>query len=220
MFKIIKLDLLISLYIFCIAATEIMGAKTFPLPALFGITLNASVSLFIFPLIYTINDIVNEVYGPERTRSIVRSGLIVIFLIFLFSLLATSLPPSQRFLPQEKAYDTIFSLSARFSFASLVAFIASDFLDVYIFAKLRKSMGKKGLWLRNNVSNFISETLDAAVFMTLAFWTLDQSILSNISFILSLAVPYILIRWALSVIETPLVYLGVTWLKDTKNEKK
>lgn len=220
MFKIQKLDLLISLYIFCIATTELMGAKTFPLPTIFGISLNASVSLFIFPLIYTINDIVNEVYGPDRTRSIVRSGLIVIFFILLFSLLATNLPPSQRFLPQEQAYDTVFSLSARFSFASLMAFIASDFLDVYIFAKLRKTMGKKGLWIRNNVSNFISEALDAAVFMTLAFWAFDQSVLSNLSFILSLGIPYILIRWALSIIETPLVYLGVAWLKDTKKAKQ
>lgn len=216
MFSIQKMDLLISLYIFCIIVSELMGAKTFPLPALFGLHLNASVSIFIFPLIYTINDIVNEVYGPERARSIVRSGLVVICAILLYSILATTLPPSKRFMPQESAYNTVFALSIRFSLASLVAFITSDFLDVYIFAKLRKSMGKKGLWVRNNVSNFISEFLDAVVFMTLAFWALDQSVMSNLSFIVSLAIPYILLRWALSILETPLVYAGVAWLKSDK----
>lgn len=220
MLKMQKMDILVSVYIFCIAATELMGAKTFPFPSIFGYTLNASVSIVIFPLIYTINDMVNEVYGPERTRSIVRSGLFVIILLLLFSLLSTNLPPSQRFLPQEKAYDAVFSLSIRFTFASLLAFIASDFMDVYIFAKLRKSMGKKGLWIRNNVSNFISEFLDAAVFMTLAFWALDQSIMSNLSFIVSLAIPYIFIRWALSILETPLVYAGVAWLQSDKKSKE
>jgi uncharacterized integral membrane protein (TIGR00697 family) len=213
MFKIQKMDLLVSIYIFCILASEVMGAKTFPLFTVFGYTFNQSVSIIIFPLIYTINDMVNEVYGPERTRSIVRSGLIVIFLILLFSLFVTNIPSSQRFLPQESAYDAVFSLSIRFSFASLMAFVASDFFDVYIFAKLRKAMGKKGLWLRNNVSNFISETLDAFVFMILAFWAFDQSITNNLSFIFSLAIPYILIRWILSLIQTPLVYLGVAWLR-------
>jgi uncharacterized integral membrane protein (TIGR00697 family) len=219
MFKIQKMDFLVSLYIFCIVASEVMGAKTFSFPGIFGYTVNASVSIIIFPLIYTINDIVNEVYGPERTRSIVRSGLFVIILLLLFSLIATQLPPSQRFLPQESAYDAVFSLSIRFTFASLLAFIVSDFMDVYIFAKLRKAMGKKGLWIRNNVSNFISEFLDAFVFMVLAFWALDQSIISNLSFITSLAIPYIVIRWILSLLETPLVYAGVAWLKENKNTK-
>lgn len=218
MFAMQKMDLLISVYIFCIAVSEIMGSKTFPLPTIFGLQLSASVSLFVFPLIYTINDMITEVYGAERTRSIIRSGLVVIVCIFLFSILATLLPPSKRFMAQESAYDQIFSLSIRFSLASLIAFVCSDFLDVYIFARMRKAMGKSKLWLRNNASNFISQTVDAIVFMTLAFWALDQSVSSNVSFIIGLLVPYILIRWALSVIETPLVYLGVSWLSKDKNK--
>ena len=106
MLKIEKFDFLLSLYIFCIVVSEVMGRKTFPIMTIGTFTLNASVAIFVFPLIYTINDIIIEVYGKDKAKSIMRSGLFIIFLIMLFSLLATSLPPSVRFAPSENAYDT------------------------------------------------------------------------------------------------------------------
>src|SRR3990172_6229896 len=96
-FKIEKFDLLVSVYIFCIAVSELMGAKTFPLVNIFGYQLNASVAIFVLPLIFTINDMITEVYGKERTRSVIRSGLVIIMFILIFSLFATSLLPSTRF---------------------------------------------------------------------------------------------------------------------------
>lgn len=214
MFKINKLDLLISVYIFCVVVSEIMGAKTFPLFKIGTFQLNATVAIFVLPLIFTINDVIAEVFGKEKTRSIIRSSLVVIILIFLFSILATSLPPSARFMANEKAYDQIFGLSIRFSFASIVAFASAEFLDVFIFAKLREKLGKKRLWLRNNVSNFVSEFLDTMIFMFLAFYALNLGIGANVSFILSLAIPYYLLRVVISIIETPFAYLGVRWLRE------
>lgn len=216
MFKINKLDLLISVYIFCVVVSEVMGAKTFPLLSLGNFHLNATVAIFVLPFIFTINDIITEVFGKERARSIIRSSLVVIILIFIFSILATTLPPSKRFLATEPAYDQIFSLSTRFSFASIVAFAFAEFLDVLVFSKLREKLGKKNLWLRNNLSNFVSEFIDTMVFMFLAFYALNMGIGANVSFILGIAIPYYLLRCAVSVLETPFVYLGVRWLKSEK----
>ncbi|MEK7534773.1 MAG: queuosine precursor transporter [Patescibacteria group bacterium] len=213
MFKIEKFDLLVSVYIFCIAVSELMGAKTFPLANIFGYQLNASVAIFVLPLIFTINDVITEVYGKERTRSVIRSGLIIIFLILLFSLFSTSLPPSKRFQNSEGAYDKIFGLSARVAAASLTAFAIAEFLDVIIFVKIRQALGKKALWFRNNASNFVSQLIDTSVFMFLAFYAFDKSISSNIAFLFSLILPYWLLKCSMSVIETPLVYIGVRWLK-------
>ena len=213
MFKIQKLDLLISIYIFCIAASELMGAKTFPLVNFFGYQLNASVAIFVLPLIFTINDVITEVFGKERTRSVIRSGLIIIFLILLFSLLATYLPPSKRFLNSEEAYDKVFGLSARIAGASLTAFAIAEFLDVFIFVKMRQILGKKALWLRNNVSNFVSQFTDTTIFMTLAFYAFNKPFGDNAAFLFSLIPPYWLLKCFMSVIETPLVYIGVRWLK-------
>ena len=150
MLKIQKLDLLISIYIACIALSELMGAKTFPLTKILGYQLNASVAIFVLPLIFTINDVITEVYGKERTRSVIRSGLLIITLILLFSLLATSLPPSARFQSSETSYDKIFGLSARIAAASLTAFTLAEFIDVLIFVRLREKFGKKALWLRKS----------------------------------------------------------------------
>ena len=82
--KIEKMDLLIAVYIFCIAVSEVMGSKTFPVYDFGFYKLNASVAIFVVPLIFTINDIITEVYGKERTRSLIRSSLFVILLIFAY----------------------------------------------------------------------------------------------------------------------------------------
>lgn len=218
MLKIQKFDLLVAVYIFCICVAEMMGSKTFPLLTT-PIRLNASVAIFVIPLLFTINDVITEVFGAERARSVVRSGLIVIAGILLFSLLAVHLPPSPRFEASNDAYKEIFSKSARISAASLIAFTLAEFLDVAIFARLRQKLGKSKLWLRNNASNFAAQFVDTFVFMSLAFYTIGDSFGSNVSFLWSLILPYWLLKCSMSIIETPLVYLGVKWLKGSEVEQ-
>jgi len=214
MFNIQKFDFLSAFYITCVMISELMGAKTFPIAKIGTFPLHATVVIFILPFIYAANDIIVEVFGKARANSIVRSSLFMIFFLLLFSLLATNLPADKRFMPIDPAYRTIFGISARFSAASLIAFAISEFTDVYIFAKMRQKLGKKNLWLRTNVSNFSSEFLDTAIFMTLAFYSFNQPFAGNFAFIATLAIPYWILRCFMSVIETPLVYLGVRWLKS------
>ena len=216
MFNVQKLDLLIAFYVMCIAISELMGGKTFPLFTIGSFPVSATVVIFILPFVYAINDIITEVYGKARAQSIVRSSLLTIFFLFLFSLLATILPADRRFMPSENAYETIFGISARISAASLIAFAISEFTDVLIFAKIRQRLGKKRLWFRTNVSNFLSEFLDTVIFIVLAFYALDQSFMNNFVFLAGIALPYWLLRCCMSIIETPLVYLGVHWLKKDK----
>lgn len=220
MLKIQKLDLLVAFYTAFVVLSELMGAKTFPLLTIGSFHLNSSVAIFIFPLIFTINDIVVEVYGKERAVSLARSGLLVVFFVFIFSLVATSLPPSARFSDTEKAYDQIFQASARISAASLIAFLISQFTDIFIFVKMRERLGKKGLWFRNNVSNFISQFLDTTVFITLAFYALNRSLPDNFGFLFGLILPYWLLKCFMSAVETPLVYLGVRWLRGDSHKWK
>lgn len=215
-FSINKLDFVIALYIFCILVSELMGIKTFPLFHIGTFKLNASIGIFLIPLIYTINDSIIEVYGVARAKSIYRSGLITVFLLFLFIAFAIHLPPSERFKNTESAYELIFGQSMRITIASLTAFAISDLVDIIIFELITKRIGKKALWFRNNMSNFISEFLDTVVFISLAFYAFDHSLSSNVSFLLSLIIPYWLLKCFMSVIETPFVYMGVRWLKKNK----
>ena len=217
MFKIRKFDLVVALYIFGVMAAEIFGPKTFPLTNFSWMHLNASVAIFVLPLLFTLTDVVVEVHGKQRARSMVWSGIIVVALLFLFAVLATYLPPSHRFSSNESAYDKVFGLTARISLASLTAFAISEFLDVAIFAKLRQKLHKKALWLRNNLSNFVSMFVDSLIFIFLAFYSVSHGLGDNLSFLFGLIMPYWLIKCSLSIIETPLVYVGVRWLKGDKS---
>lgn len=207
-----KTDILIAVYIFCIMVAELMGGKTFPILT-YPFVLNGSVALLVLPFVYSINDIVIEVLGIGRARSIVRSGLIVVALVFIYSLIATNLPPSARFASREAAYDTIFGLSARIAAASLVAFLIAEFTDLFVFQKIRERMKNKALWIRSNTSNIIAQFLDTVIFITLAFYAFDKTLASNAPFLWSLILPYWLLKCSMSVITTPLVYVGVRWLR-------
>lgn len=216
MFGMRKIDVLVGLYIFGVMVAQVMSAKTFPIVQSDWLHLNASVAIFVMPLLFTITDVVNEVFGRKRARSLVRIGLMIVVLQVLAALFFMSLPASQRFMGSESAYDSVIGTSIRFGIAGIVAFAAAEFLDVYVFSKVRQWLGKKKLWLRNNASNFISQFVDAAVWTTLAFYTFGEPVGSNIAFIASIVIPYWLLRCALSVAETPLVYLGVWWLRRKK----
>lgn len=215
--KIVKLDLVIAIYIACVAISELMGGKTFPLLHIGKFTWNASVAIFVIPIIFSINDAIIEVFGVARAKSVYRSSLITIVIFILFAFLAISLPPSVRFKDSETAYDLVFGQSIRIAFASLSAFAIADFLDILIFQRLKKKLGNKALWLRSNLSNFISQFIDTTMFMFLAFYAFNKGLGDNFTFLFSLIIPYWLLKCFMSIIETPFVYLAVRWLRgETK----
>ena len=198
-----KLDLLLALYIGAIIASELMGAKTFSF-----LFINASVAIFTLPLTFSINDIVIEVAGKKRAVNFMKSAFAVLIFLALFNLLAIALPSSSRFLPFEAAYDTIFAKSLRMTLASLVAFFLAERLDIWVFAKVRERLPQDKLWLKSNLSNFISQFFDTSIFMFLAFFNGQ-----NEAFVWSLILPYWVLKMFFSVIETPFTYMGVNWLK-------
>ncbi len=211
--KINKLDFLIAFYTFAIVVAELMGGKTFPIGRIGSFPLNASVAIFLIPLVYSINDIVFEVAGKEKAKSMVRTGIIMVFFLVLVAAFFTALPPSTRFLPTESSYDLIFKQSVRISIASLLAFAVADLMDLFVFAKIREALGKKALWFRNNLSNIISLFFDTAVFISLAFYAFDRPLNDNLVFLAGIIIPYWLLKCCMSAIVTPFVYLGVKWLR-------
>jgi len=202
------MDFLHALYIAAIVAAELMGSKIF---AVGGV--NASVAIFVLPLTFSINDIIFEVYGKKRALSFVRSGLHILFFLVAFNILALVLPPADRFLTTNDAYNLIFSKSLRITVASLFAFWTAERLDVYVFSKLKEKFKHHKFWVRNNLSNLFGLLLDTTVFMFLAFYQPG-----NFWFILSLVWPYWLLKFAFAAFGTPITSLGVKWLQK-KNSK-
>jgi len=213
LFRVRRFDVAVALYIFGIMVAELMGAKTIPIVAIGSLHLTASVAIFVMPLLFTLVDVVVELYGRERARSIVRAGLLVVILQVLTAFFFTKLPAAPYFASSQAGYAAIFGVSIRFGLASILAFAASEFLDVVVFARLRQRMQGHGLWLRNNVANFLSQFVDSVVWTILAFYTFGMSFGANFRMISGIVIPYYLVRVAMSVCSTPLVYLGVRWLR-------
>ena len=208
-----KSDLFVALYFFCLVSAELLGAKTFPIFEIFGYKLNGAVGMLLIPFIYSINDIFFEVYGEQRTKNLAKLSVIILLMLTIFVFVAVSLPASTRFEPLSSSYNNIFYQSIRISVASLVALALSNFLDVVIFSKLKKRFKTVGLWFRNNLSNIVSLFIDTVVFMSLAFYALDQSVSNNIIFLSGIILPYWFLKSVVSAFGTPLVYWGVKWLR-------
>ena len=81
-------------------------------------------------------------------------------------------------------------------------------------------MHGKALWFRNNASNFISQFIDSTVFVVIAFYVVGDSFGANFGYLAGIILPYWGVRCLLSIFETPLVYLGVRWLKSDSTAKK
>lgn len=217
-----RLLILTAIYIFCIIMTETMGVKTSPIGHIslhFGPInipqLKVSMAIFFIPFIYCINDIIAQVFWYKTARSVYRISLVAIIGLAFFSWVTTSLPASMIFLDKESAYDIIFGQTLRFSVASIIAFAVSDILDVIIFCKLRDKLRGKSLWLSTNLSNFISQGIDGALFIYLAMYVPgDLSFWAgNHAFMWGIILPYWIFRCLMSIFATPFVYLGVKWAK-------
>jgi uncharacterized integral membrane protein (TIGR00697 family) len=218
--KVNHLDLIVAIYIFGVVAAALMGAKVMPLGEIGDLQFNISVAIFLMPILFTLIDSVNEVYGAKRARGIVISGLVVQILLVLFIFLALSLPHAARFEAINPAYEQVFGLSVRFALASVAAFAISGLLDVLIFARLKKKMHGRMLWLRNNLSNFVGEFVDSAVFMTVAYYgVFAQGFSANAAWLAGLIIPYWLAKCVMSIVSTPLVYAGAKFLRRKKKHE-
>lgn len=204
-----KLIVITGIYIFCILLSEIFGIKTIPLGNHISFSLGpivirelkVSVAIFLLPLIFSLNDIVIEVYGKKIAKTLYRIWLISITGLALFAYLATILPTSELFSGSEAAYDQIFTQTLRIAIASIIAFAFSDILDIVIFARLRSHI--QSLGLRSNISNILSQFIDTTTFTYLAFFA------GNHAMIWGIILPYWIFKCCMSLLTTPLVYLGV-----------
>jgi uncharacterized integral membrane protein (TIGR00697 family) len=213
-----KSKLLLGLFVSLIIAVNLLGTKI----TTFGV-LTFSVGLFLFPFIFFITDIINEVFGKKVSREYIWIGLICQSVVLLYSLLAVNLPAATRFATQDPAYRSVFGSSIRIIIASLFAFIVSEMEDVRTFAILKKAFNSKYLWLRSGISTLISEAIDTSIFMIIAFHKLpfDVSWLGikggvgyDLGFIFQISWSYYLLKIALAWFGSPIIYLGVNWLNS------
>lgn len=200
--------IIFGLFISFLIGMNVLGGKIIP----FG-PFSVSVAFLIVPLSFLATDIVEEVYGKGKAREMIFAGVISLIVFLAFIVLFVFLPPATRF-TQNEEYKTIFGTSARIVFASIVAFLLSQFNDIWSFWKLREITNKRYLWFRTNISTFVSMVIDTFVFMYLAFYMLTPKFTAG--FILQMIIPYLIFKLVWGIISSPLIYAGANWLRNGK----
>ncbi len=152
-------------------------------------------------------DILAENHGKKDAQKAVAIGffsLIFTALIMNYILMYTSIEDAFSVAMFENIKN-IFKMLPRLALASLVAFFISQNHDVWAFEFWKKKFpGTKNLWIRNNASTIVSQSLDTAIFTLIAFWgQMPVNVLWQIF------ATTVILKTFISLIDTPFVYLGV-----------
>jgi uncharacterized integral membrane protein (TIGR00697 family) len=132
-------------------------------------TFTISVGILPYPLTFLITDILSEVYGRRRTNEVVFAGFgVSIFVLFILWLghVFPAIPNSP---VQDASYDNVFQNSWRVMSASMIAYLAAQFLDVRLFHFWKAKTKGKMLWVRNNFSTVTSQFLDTFLVVSIIF---------------------------------------------------
>jgi hypothetical protein len=203
-----KTSLLQGLFIAALIASNLLGTKITEIWFV-----EFSVGIFAYPITFLITDMIEEVHGKEKTKQLVTTGLISLIFVLLLTSLSVSLPFAERSLVQEE-YTQIFGISLRIFIASITAFSISQLHDVWAFNFWKEKTKGRFLWLRNNLSTITSQFLDSTIFMFIAFYGISPKF--TVAYIFTLIIPYWILKIVVAFFDTPLVYLGVSWLRSDK----
>jgi len=110
----------------------------------------------------------------------------------------------------------VFVESLVYIFASLCSFTIAQYLDIWVYLLLKRVTRGKALWLRSNLSTFISQTVDTIIFISISLvlvWWLFAP--EPLTFVIlgTRVVGQLGIKWVFSLIYTPLLYLVVNWVE-------
>lgn len=159
------------LYTLIIAITIYINIAEAKVVEIFGFATTLGTALF--GVMYFATDLLTERYGKKEAFTAVKLGIFstVIFHLFMQgTLLADAITGDDFITTFSGNLSGVFTVSLRIVGASLFAYALIQSLDIYIFDKIKSWTGEKMLWLRNNVSTFISQGLDTVLFTFLAFY--------------------------------------------------
>lgn len=180
---------------------ELIGGK---LVQFFGV-FTQSIGIILWPVVFILTDLINEYYGRSGVRKLtfITIGLIIYTYILLtvsINLKAVDFSPVS-----DSAFQTVFGQSQWIIVGSIIAFLTSQLVDVYIFWKLRNVTGKSMIWLRATGSTLVSQLIDTFVVQFIAFvlpgkWAFDE-------FMVNAAWGYFF-KLLVAIALIPLIYIG------------
>ena len=166
---------------------------------LFGLSM--TLGNILYGSIFLATDILSELYGPKEARKGVLVGFF--FLFFMTGVMQVALlfkPDPSDFINEH--LKAIFGLMPRIALASVVAYLISQYHDVWAFQFWKKLTQGKFLWLRNNLSTMVSQAIDTLVFCGIAFFGLFPA-----KVFLEIVITTYIMKWIVAAVDTPFLYL-------------
>jgi len=190
--------------VFCgtLVCTIILSNK---IVSVWGLTFPAS--MLLFPATFLIGDVLTEVYGYATTRRVVWAGFLSELIWVLGYWAAAALPPAP-FWSGQSAFEAALGLTPRIAAAGMAAYIAGEFVNSYVLAKLKVWTAGKRLPLRMVASTAIGAAVDTLIVLTLAFAGVFPV---NDLIAMGLAVWMIKLAWEIVALPVSLPLIG--WLK-------
>lgn len=165
-----------------------------------------SIGIIPWPVVFLTTDLINEYFGKNGVKklTLITASLIVYaFIVLLFSI---TIPAAKGVsVVTDEQFRAVFGQSMWIIFASIIAFLVSQFVDVFIFWMLRKKTGKKMIWLRSTGSTVFSQLIDTFIVLGIAFWLTGKMTTNEY---LNAALTGYIFKLIIAIILTPLIYLG------------
>jgi uncharacterized integral membrane protein (TIGR00697 family) len=138
---------------------------------------------------------------------VVIAGIFASFFSIIIILIADFTPAIENSPINNKIFHQVFGLSPLAVFASMIAYLFAQFIDIRIFHFWKNITKGKHLWLRNNFSTFASQFIDTFTVLVLlcSFKILPWYIFT------SLLISGFLFKVIIAVLDTPILY-GVVFL--------
>lgn len=208
---------------------ELVGSKIFSLESTLGIDpanfqllgeawdFNLTAGVILWPVVFVTTDIINEYFGKEGVKKVSYFTVILIIYVFIAIFFITQLAPadfwldannkdsSGNYLNISDAFNLIFLQGLWIIAGSLVAFLIGQFLDAYVFHKLRLITGSKKLWLRATGSTVVSQFVDSFVVLIIAFYISGKLPLAAV---ISIGIVNYIYKFVIAIAITPLLYVG------------
>lgn len=168
-----------------------------------------SVGLLPYPITFLITDIVSEIYGKEKANQIVVTGIFASFFSIGIILLGNATSATEWSPISNNIYSKVFGMSPIAVFASMLAYLFAQFIDIKIYHFWKQKTKGKHLWLRNNFSTFSSQFIDTVTVVTLlsVFKILPWEIFGK------LVLSGFLFKVIIAVLDTPFLYIAVYFFR-------
>ena len=179
----------------------------------------------LFSTTYLATDILAEYYGTNYARKNILIGFVSFLIMTLFMLFTLGFPPLDASVGSDYSWALqvqenlmgIFMPFPTFFVASMIAYIISQYFDVWIYAKISEITNKKFLWVRNNISTMTSALLDNTIFSIFAWIILNPDPLDFNTVLFTFILGTYILRIIIAIFDTPFIYLAKYFLPNRLN---